>query len=81
METKQTTVTLDTPAADATPSPGAAEAGGQTLLPQQWESFPQPAGWSVDWDFEELEKAPRLNGRSGEVTAPRRPMDQTADEA
>ncbi len=35
---------------------------GAERAAKHWESFPQPAGWSAKWDFEELEKPPRLNG-------------------
>ncbi len=37
-------------------------AEGAERTAKHWESFPQPAGWSVKWDFEELEKPPRPNG-------------------
>ncbi len=48
--------------------------------PKQWEAFPQPAGWSVNWDFEELEKAPRLNGRSEAIVAHSGETDSAVDE-
>ena len=53
----------------------------EATQPKQWEAFPQPAGWSVNWDFEELDKAPRLNGRSEAIAAQIDEADAASDEA
>jgi hypothetical protein len=53
----------------------------EAAQPKQWEAFPQPAGWSAKWDFEELDKAPRLNGRSEAIAAQIDEADAASDEA
>ncbi len=53
----------------------------EATQPKQWEAFPQPAGWSAKWDFEELDKAPRLNGRSEAIVTHDHEAGSTSDEA
>ena len=77
---KRTRAAVGTTAVDGVPAPCATEADQQAPRTTQWEAFPQPAGWSADWDFEELDRAPRLNGRSAAVTSPARGTSQSADE-
>jgi hypothetical protein len=80
MATRFASATVETTATDAAATP-CGEQADRNRPNTQWESFPQPAGWSVDWDFEELDRAPRLNGRNGAIATRGQDPTPASDEA
>jgi hypothetical protein len=80
MATTFATVTVEAPITDAVPETCAGQAEHHHH-PTQWEAFPQPAGWSAEWDFEELDRAPRPNNRNGALVAQSQTPDPASDEA
>jgi hypothetical protein len=70
----QITETVAVPAQTVAPNTGREASAGEE---RNWESFPQPAGWSLHWDNDGLLKADPVPGLPGPASEDVDPPTET----